>query len=456
MRKLLIVKPTKSDIDCSSLSVKGGFEVRCFEIPGSPAFWTLETLREKLKGIKGYDVILLPGNVQEDLSALSKELGVKVVKGPISPILLEKALRLVDPIELSEKDPFEKAFPEMTSKININILGEIIKNPPRGTAFELRSLKLPLRPPPQLVFSEVYICNKSEIEEIDRRLLEGADLIVVGRDARCDKSSYIRSLKVILDRIKVPVGADPGFFTSYKEVLDTDIDLFMSVTLNDLERIPVKHRKNKAFVLIPSTLNPVEELRKAAEKARSLGFEKVILDPIAGPPLNPGTLQSLINVKDLAESVSFPILFGLCNVIELMDGDSTGATLLATALAFEAGASAILVVEKSAKTLWNTMEAKIASNMISIAWKSKTFLKDLYPFSLLSFKAKKFSMKDRVSGSLLKVFTGCNVNMLKTFIKEIMNYSNEREFLSSLREILTLCLPLLLGQTSNVQPSKSC
>jgi dihydropteroate synthase-like protein len=416
------------------------------EIPGSPAFWTLDTLRDNLRKInlKNYDVVVVPGSFPEDLTELSKELGISIVKGPSSPVLFKIIVKdkLLEVKEFDSRRPFEKKFQELTARINLMLLEELKKKPPAGVSFEIKNLKVPLRPPPILVMSEVYLCSEEDITKVRNRLAEGADIVVLGRSLKCKEEEYVRYFKKVIDEIDKPVAVDPGSLNLLIKLLNLGADIGMSLTIDDLNRIPPKLRKERAFVLIPTDIqHPVSELIKAEKRARSLGFKKLIIDPVVLPPVVPGTLKGLLSLLELSKRSSSPLLYGLCNVVELLDGDSTGVTLFASALALEAGASILLVVEGSPKTVWNTLEARIATSMVSLAKVLKVPPKDIYPFSLLAFKSKELRLNNKIVVNVYYTKSECE-NVLRSLSSAFS--TKNASALQHFKEVLSLCEPLLL------------
>ncbi len=430
-----------------------GENVNLLEISGSPGFWTLDTIKDALKYVNLNDisVIVVPGNFQGDLTELSEEIGIPIVKGPLSPMLLPRVLSILDPSTLSPKEPFEKVMPSLASMIHKEVLEEVLRRPPKGEAFRIGNLKVPRRPPPQVILSEVYVCNREDEErEILRRVKEGADVIILGRSFFCKEERYVRVVKKFIEELKVPIGVDPGNYKLLIKLLEEGAEVGLSLTPDLLKKIPKKLRKEKAFVLIPNGKNAIEELLRSEKVAERLRFEKLILDPLVFPPVYPGTLEGFFKLKELSKRSKNPLLFGLCNVIEMIDGDSTGATLLALSLAAEAGASLILTVEESPKTFWNTLEAKIASFMVSLSRVLMVPPKDLIPFSLLLLKPKVFNYV-RFADNNVKVhltdrlyYMECDERGLTKFLSETMvkDYIDSTIF-NAFLEILGICLPKL-------------
>lgn len=249
----------------------------------------------------------------------------------------------------------------------------------------------PSTPPPIVVASDLYYTSRAEtLLEAERRISEGADLIVLGY--RGDKEGYLALVRDLTDRgVPVAVDAPVGVMA---EGLDAGAIIGLSLDASTLDKVPRKLREERGFVILPTSLGDygsrVESLLGTLEKARGAGYDKLIVDPVAQPLLHPGAMNSLIAARILKRErgIAEPVMLGINNIVELADSDSQGSIPVLSALAVEAGASIIMVGEESWKTRGATLEARIAADMATLAlWWGST-IKDL-GINLLVYKEKR-------------------------------------------------------------------
>jgi dihydropteroate synthase-like protein len=343
---------------------------------------------EALRGIS-FDYAITPGLSPYDYSSLSG----RVVKGTISPKTLPYILELVGPEVLSPRVQAEKV-------VGVKIMVEVSKRVYRDVvteakhAFNIRGLEVPLRPPPILVASDIYIHGGRGLDEVladsAYRSSEGADILVLSSQPGLDRRVYLDALDRVLSLGK-PVAADPGDLDVLADAVDMGAHIAMSLTRGGLASIPEGLRDRAAYVIIPELMSSwrtrVYELRRAYEQALSLGYRSVVVDPVVNPPVNRGLLQSIITASELSKSIKAPIMLGLNNAVEMMDVDTHASIALLTLLAAEAGVSIVMVGEESYKARGATREARRASIMASVALKLESPPKDL-GITVLDLKGK--------------------------------------------------------------------
>jgi len=334
----------------------------------------------------GAEVVVLPGSWGGPWARLSESLGVRVVRGAWSPSLTLAIVARWGVSRLSPEVEAEKAVGPDMARLAVETLSELRAEPPGGAAFNLGGLRVPLRPPPLLVVSEVYprSCDWEELTgEVYWRALEGADVVSLGWDGRVPLDCYWRLLARLLDSWPAPVAADPGSPRLAVEAARRGAPLALSLTVETLGLVPPSLRRAAAFVVLAPG-----GLLRASEEARRLGFERAILDPVLRPAGAPGALGALCLARSESGAAGYPLMVGLNNVVELMDGDTTGSTLLGAVLAAEAGASLVMVGEESFKARGNTWEARVAAGMASLSLYWGRPPKDL-GLDLLLFKRKR-------------------------------------------------------------------
>ncbi|MCE4623211.1 MAG: hypothetical protein F7B11_00475 [Caldisphaeraceae archaeon] len=336
--------------------------------------------------INSYDIIILPGNIAGNFSKFSK----KVVKGTEAPFYLHEYLRYKKPEELSQELPAEKAFPDITKLIASKALKEASSN--YKYAYKIRELKIPYKPPPLLVFSEIF--PKDSLEALNKAryfLRSGADALVVSYNPNLDFSELRNALKTLRQETRKPIGLDAPIHVM-RELYDY-VDILLSFDMLSVKQ-NAKWIKNKASVVLLDDINKVDELIKVA-RANEL---KIIVDPVTYPSIYPGVLQTFLRARKIARRYKIPIMLGLLNITELADVDSSGLNGFATFLAAEAGISIILIGEESVKSRGSVYEARIASDMSSVSLKLGKPPKDI-GLDLLAVKEKNWAHDNIVRGN---------------------------------------------------------
>jgi dihydropteroate synthase-like protein len=328
-----------------------------------------EIIKNLPKNWESYDVIIVPGNLIWDFS----DYGGKIVKGTESHYCLAKFLFYLDPKKFSPKNPVEKEFKDINEEINNKILLEV--NEQNNFIYKIKNLRIPLRPPPMIIFSEVFLNNqydyKSILDLAKNYVDDGSSAIVIGYIPGMELGYLKNLINLLKNELNVPIGLDaPPIIL---EKFSKDIDIIMSFTLEEyLEKKELI--KDKASVVVINEIN--SDIVKKINTLIKNGA-KIILDPLGMPPIYPGFLNSLIKARDLANKINAPIMIGLNNVEELSDVDSIGLNGLATFLSYEAGISIILTGEVSVKARGSVYEIKKAIDMASISAKLKKPPKDL-------------------------------------------------------------------------------
>jgi len=336
------------------------------------------SVEEALRGVS-FDYAITPGTSPYDYSLLKG----RVVKGTISPKTLPYILELVNPEALSPRVQAEKAVGVKTMvKVSRRIYRDVLDG--AVYAFKVGGLGVPLRPPPILVASDVYLSEGRSLDEVlmdsAYRFSEGADILVLSSQPGLSRRVYLDALDRVMSLGK-PVAADPGDLGVLADSVDMGAHMAMSLTRRSLASIPGGLRDRVAYVVISERMGSwrtrVYELRRAHEEALKLGYKDVILDPVVNPPINRGLLQSIIASEELSKIIKAPIMLGLNNAVEMIDVDTHASIASLTLLVAEAGVSIVMVGEESYKARGATREAKRASIMASIALKIESPPKDL-------------------------------------------------------------------------------
>ncbi|MEM0173734.1 MAG: dihydropteroate synthase-like protein, partial [Sulfolobaceae archaeon] len=377
----------------------------------------LEKLKNK-ENIKEYDYIILPGLVYGDATEIEEKLKVKVVKGTEEaydlPLVIDA---LIKGVELSKTDPADKILGKLKSmKISEKLL-RIERS--AKYAFEVNGLKIPLVPPPFRIFLELdYKWDQDRIIEEAKRVKKYVDVIVasfpVGHN---DVDEVKRKIKILIDQ-GFNVGIDSESSKEIIEGVRSGASFVFNLNEENIEKL-LEIKNDAAFILAPYNPEKSDELiQKIYERARGLGYEKIIVDPILSPPLK-GLTNSILQYLRLRKIIrDAPFMMGALNVTELIDADSIGINSLIVTIAGEIGVSNILTMEKG-KTRWSSWEIKKAAEMISIAIFENKFPKDL-GVDLLYLKDKGKRMKESeidINGNVEYVNNYVPPSMDKGFVK---------------------------------------
>ncbi|MBS7631217.1 dihydropteroate synthase-like protein [Candidatus Bathyarchaeota archaeon] len=364
-------------------------------------------LRENLT--KKYDLIFLPGYVQGDVTPVELATGIKTFKGPIHIADLPMVIDLIDEVKLSTQTPASELIKDFAKKRILESLKKVEENWAealkeggfsigRGDARIHIGRGFPMRVIAEIVNAPVL--SEKEIQNRARYYAsKGADIIDLGMIANKPMPHKIKKIvESVRSVTNLPLSIDSLNPTEILEAYESGVDLILSLDSGNLDEV-AESIQNTPAVVLPTNMKEGRIPRRAEEKveallenikyARDLGLTNVIADPILDPPINPGLFESirayfLYRQRDAIT----PLLFGLGNVIELIDADSQGANCLLASIAQELGANLLFVPEFSSKTFGSVFETSIASKMVFLAEKRKSTPKDL-GLDLLILKEKR-------------------------------------------------------------------
>ena len=371
--------------------------------------------RLRREDVKGFDLILVPGLISGDVSIIERETGVPTFRGPIHAADLTHVLLMLGEVELSKVDPACKILRVSREVEDQKALSAIEEELAGKALFDIAGV--PIAKGSLRVVAEVTSASTkgvdATVDEARRYKGYGADVVDVGMTAGESKPEVARRLvREVKREVGGPVSVDTTDPNEIMAAVEAGADLVISVdrgTLEGLEDLP----RDVAMVVIPTDVKrgyypssieeKVESLERAVDKARSMGFKKVIADPILSPPLQPSLLESLVAYYVFAKRhPDVPMMMGVGNVTELMDVDSPGVNGLMAAIAAELDISLLLTTEASNKAKGCVRELCIAVRMAKLSKRERRPMKDL-SLSLLSLKEK------RDLTVPLRVAEGCEV-----------------------------------------------
>lgn len=344
------------------------------------ALMNVRYIAERLKGVRGYDYIILPGLVFGDATLVERATGIPTVKGTEEAWDINLAVEaLLQGKSLSPRDPADKFISKGDSE---KYLREIESN--FREAFTVSGLRIPLRPPPFRIFLEV--AEKQELSDI-RRVEKYVDVIVVGFPVgHEDRDEVRRKVKEAIELGK-PVGIDSDSPSELVEGVKAGAMFVFNMNERNIEALS-QVKRDACFVVAPYEVNNKSQVvLSTLKKAKEMGFDRMIADPVLSPPLK-GFVDSVKEYSSLREAINdVPIMMGILNFTELIDVDSVGVNASMVAIAAELGASCLLTMDKG-KTKWSAWETREAGKMMSIAMSKSKLPKDV-GIDLLILKDKR-------------------------------------------------------------------
>jgi len=372
--------------------------------------------------LSGYDMILIPGAVNGDVSPVEEATGIPTYKSTLHASDLPLVLSM--DIEFSKTIPASFLVQDALVKQAENEVLEVEKNWKDILSTHGGMViggKLPVSNGlPMRVLAEIVNAPNLALDDIRSRALyyesQGADLIDIGMLASNPKPEAIpKIIDTIRDAVDLPISIDSLNVDEIKSSIDAGIDLILSLDQGNLEEV-ASHINDEAVVILPTNMKEgylpktaeerVDFISKIIDDARSLGVKNIIGDLVIEPLLNPGLLEGL-KAYDLFHKrhPETLLLFGIGNAVELIDADSPGVIAALSALAREAGSNMLHIPEHSVKAKGSVRNAILASQMMFLSEKRGTVLKDL-GLDLLILKEKRWSEHEYSQEKTVDVLPG--------------------------------------------------
>lgn len=356
------------------------------------------------------NLIITPGLMRKSTDEIASYLNIPTFKGPTDCADLDMILDLIDNLKLSTSKPADKLIEEEKRKKAFQLISDfesntknietllkkpkniLVGNLPVGEDFPMRVLA---------EIANAPILTKEElIRKCEYFLINGADMIDIGMVAGEDFSDkipeMIKTLRPIVGEKALSIDT-----LNPKEIavaIKNGIDLVLSIDLgNYKELLPLLKKYNVPAVALPTnfaegkvphTVNQrVNAMRDLSNICNSEGVQ-IIADLILDPVNSSSVVDSILACREYYENNNVPMFFGVGNVNELMDTDSTGVNVLLSGIAMELGASILFTPEESGKTWGSVHELAIASKMMFLAKNRGSIPKDL-GINLILYKDKK-------------------------------------------------------------------
>jgi dihydropteroate synthase-like protein len=349
------------------------------------AFATPRLLERAYSG--EYDLVLVSGLVASDFSGLERKLGVKIRLGPRNAFDIPMALACAGKVEFSSKVYLLELLAGVKREDAVRELGEIEKNAP--FAFSLNGVKFGGGSVMKVV-GEIGDATGLSDAGLAKRIegLGMADVIDLGIPLESSEDAVRRVVRTARRVTSKPISVDTLVPEYIKAGVGEGASMVMSLSDANLEESgPAVARRGAAAVVIPDG-ESLDSLYANITKARKMGIEKILADPIL-PPVGYGFVEAVARCHEFRRrEPGVPLFFGAGNVTEQMDADSIGANALLAGMAMELGASALFTTEAGHKTTGSVSELKTACMMMALARKRKSAPKDL-GIDLLVIKEKR-------------------------------------------------------------------
>ncbi len=340
-------------------------------------------LKNKHKELSGIDLILVPGTIRDNVSPIQEATGIETYKGPDDPSDLPRVIKAVlEGASLSKEV-------SATIILGLDIIKttfEELKKMKREYIETKSGLKIPLRPPPFIIVSEIPphvsvddICRfAQEYEEYH------SDIIVLGFGYEEVLETAIAKLKTLSKCTSKAIGIE----TQNSELIaklshEENVDIVFGLTKQHTNHI-YKMNKDTVYVVATTTsptdnyvTNIYDDLRGAVNVFRSHGMQKIVVDPVLRPPFL-GLAESIVLYDLVARNLKdTPIAASISNVAENMDADSIGVNALLVSILGELGVSIFYVVKDKWKARYSLPEVFLASTMATISLVKKRAPEDL-------------------------------------------------------------------------------
>lgn len=375
------------------------------------AFITPRFAAQQLKkhSLKDYDMILIPGSVAGDVSPVEEATGVPTFKGPMHAA--ELPLVLTADVQLSKTVPANLLIQSLTRERAHAEIRKVDRNwretleAHGGVILGTGKKRLPVGPGfPMRVVAEIVNAPTLSLDEVRRRAEyysgSGADMIDIGMMAQTPSPESIPGIiEAVKDASELPLSIDSLHPREIAAAVEHGVDLVLSIDAGNMEKV-APLMGDAAAVVLPTNMSRgvlpvkteerVEAMHRNMRHAKKLGIKKLVADLVAEPLLKPGLMEALKAYQQYhKEEPTAPLLFGIGNIVELIDADSTGVIASFTALGAEVGANMLHIPEHSVKARGSVREAVEASRMMFTAARRGTLPKDL-GVDLLVLKEKQW------------------------------------------------------------------
>lgn len=357
------------------------------------------------------DILIVPGLIPKDVGIIWERTSIPAYKGPTDAADLPIVLDLLGELELSTEKPADKLIEEEQRRRALQFIEDFENDQRRISTLLERDENIlvgglptgrdfPMRVLAEVANAPILLEQGRLRERIDYFIRSGADMIDLGMLAGEDNSDLIPEIIRTARSAagEVPVSVDSLNPPEIEAAVECGADMILSLDLgNYREVLPLLRKHGVPAVILPTDYSEgwvpetVEERVEALEelKRKCRGID-VIADPVLDPVNSRSIVDSVMACRMYAERNPDPIFFGVGNVTELLDTDSTGVNALLAGFGMELGVSILFTPEESGKARGSVYELSVASQMMFLARHRGSVPKDL-GINLVLFKDKRRS-----------------------------------------------------------------
>jgi dihydropteroate synthase-like protein len=302
--------------------------------------------RLKPEHIEGYKEVIVPGRCRGDLAALSKTLGISIVRGP------EEVKDL--PLYFGRK----RKEPDL-SRHNVNIFAEIVDAPERDI--------------------ESILARANYYREA------GADVIDIGCLPQ-EKFPHLEEAVVALHEAGFKVSVDSLELDDLRRAGKAGADYLLSLTE---ETYHLAEEVDAVPILVPAEPGSLESLERAMELMDKIN-RPWIADPILDP-IHFGLTNSIVRYHQLRQRYpNADIMMGVGNLTELTDADTGGINAMLFGIISELGVNNVLATEVSPHARRAIKEADVARRMMYAAKADSSLPRDFTADLLVTHERRPF------------------------------------------------------------------
>jgi len=337
-----------------------------------------------------YDIIFVPGLVSGNFSNVEKELGCKIYLGPKHAYDLEYVVSFAGKLEFSTTVPACELLINVRRGIALDTVHRIETN--ANALMHIGQMKLG-GGTRMKVMAEVVDATGLDRQELSGRIRsfikKGADIIDLGASLSATPDDVENAIRTARKVSPVPISIDTLDPELLTRALDTGVDIVLSLNSSNIGEIGRKVANTGATaVVIPDTGAGVESLVENIKTVQDIGISRIIADPVLDP-IGHGIAGSIVRYYEFNRQFpEIPLFFGVGNVTELIDVDSTGVNAAFCGIAADVGASILFTPEYSNKAQGSIRELKTASEMMVLSKERNSSPKDI-GIDLLVIKEKR-------------------------------------------------------------------
>lgn len=292
------------------------------------------------------DQIIVPGRCRGDLEALSKQIGVPVVRGPDEvndlPIYFGQARKARD-----------------LSQYDVNIFAEIVDAPERDI--------------------------ESILERANYYRQSGADVIDIGCLPE-EAFPHLEDAIVALHEAGFKVSVDSLELGDLKRAGKAGADYLLSLTEKTYH---LAEETDAVPILVPAEMGSLASLERAMELMDKIN-RPWIADPILDP-IHFGLTNSIVRYHELRRQYpDAAIMMGVGNLTELTDADTSGINAILFGIISELNINNVLATEVSPHARRAIKEANVARRMMYAAREDSTLPRDISADLLIAHERRPF------------------------------------------------------------------